>query len=201
MNSANTFSTLLLSGLLLVSLSACDYTTPEGGTLNVELSSTPSTLSKAVVTVEHVSISSNYDGSNPARFGGWPNMIQKEVEIDLSRHSGTGDMLLARDQVPVGDFDGLHVTFAETAELTYQDKEGNVVQKTVSLSDALQGRVALQFDRSVTLDSKDQRATVSLEFNLGKSFGKKAEMDTRPFIPSVTLKELAVNGERRTVAP
>lgn len=198
------YSSLFLfavSGLLFITLTACDYTAPEGGTLDVRLSSTSndSNLSKAVVTVEHVSIASNYDGSNPERFGDWPNMLQEGVEVDLTELEGPTDMRLARGQVLPGDFDGLHVRFSETAEIRYQSQNGKSVQTTATLSSASHRNVALTFD-SLLLDSKSESATLSLQFDLDGSFDRQQNKKTFRFRPSITVGELIVNGDARTVS-
>jgi hypothetical protein len=187
-----------VSGLLLLALPACDYSTPEGGTLDVRLNSTSSSLdlSKAVVTVEHVSIASKYDGSEPKRFDGWPNMIEENQKVDLTSVTGSGDMRLTRDQVPHGDFDGLNIKFSETAQITYQDENGESVTTTASLPEEINGRVALKFDSLVL--SEGESATVSLKFDLGGSFSKK-EKDAFKFQPSLNVEELVVNGEKQAL--
>lgn len=182
-----------VSGFLLVTLTACDYSVPEGGKLNVELTSTPSTLSleKAEVTIEHVSIASNYEKSDPDRFQGWPNMIEDNVTVDLTEWQGSVDTLLASDQVPYGDFDGLHVKVSETAEIKYQDESGKLVETTASLSDAVNGNVALTFESLVL--SENEEASVTLRFDLGSSFARKKEQAAFQFQPSIKLQEMTVN--------
>lgn len=61
--------------------------------------------------------------------------------------------------------------------------------------------MALDLGSLIELDSEGQRATVSLQFDLGASFEKKGGADTRQFTPSVALEEITVNGERRPTAP
>ncbi len=187
-------------GLVLMTLTACDYTVPEGGTLDVRLSSTSSDidLNKAVVTVEHVSIASNYDESEPSRFESWPNMISDDVEVDLTQVEGTTDTLLARDQVLPGDFDGLNVKLAETAKIEYQ-KNGKSVQTEVTLAKDVHGNVALTFD-PLLLDSASKEATLHLQFDLGNSFPKKEGKQSFQFQPSMSVDKLVVNGDKRSVS-
>lgn len=188
----------VVSGLLLFALPACDYSTPEGGTLDVRLNSTSSSLNleKATVTVEHVSIASKYDGSEPERFDGWPNMLQENRNVDLTKAKGTGDMRLARDQVPHGDFDGLNIRLSETAEITYQDEDGNSVTTTASLPEEINGRVPLKFDPLVL--SEGEEATVSLQFDLGGSFSKTKKASFQ-FQPSISIEKVVVNGEKQSM--
>lgn len=188
-----------LSGLLLVTLTACDYTGPKGGTLDVRLSSTSSDLDlkSAVITVERVSIAWNYNESNPERFDNWPNMLQEDIKVDLADIEGDGDTRLVRDQVLPGDIDGVNVKLSETAEIVYRDQNGKSVQTTAVLSKKTHGKVALGFAQ-ILLDSENEEATVSLQFDLKGSFDRKKEKDTFQFQPSITVDELVVNGDTRT---
>lgn len=183
-----------------MTFTACDYSAPEGGTLDVRLTSTSSALSltKAEVTIEHVSIASNYEDSDPERFEGWPNMIDNDLKLDLTELEGAKDVRLARDQIPHGDFDGLHVKLSETAEITYQDENGDSVETTASLPKDLRGNVALTFDSMVL--SENEEATVSLRFDLGSSFDKKKEKAAFKFQPSISIEEMIVNGDKRALS-
>lgn len=187
---------LAVSGLLLVAFTACDYSAPEGGTLDVRLTSTSNALSltKAEVTVEHVSIASNYEGPDPERFEGWPNMLENNLKLDVTELEGTKVMRLARDQIPHGDFDGLHVKLSETADITYQDENGNSVETTASLPEDLRGNVALSFDSMVL--SENEEATITLRFDLGSSFDKKKEKSGFKFQPTISIEEMTVNGDK-----
>lgn len=156
-------------------------------------------LDSAVVSVEHVSVASGYDESNPEHFGDWPNMLEATQDVDLTKAEGAEDVRLVRDQVPPGDFDGLHVRFSNTAEIQYQDENGKPVQKTIKLSDEAHGNVSLEFDR-ILLDSEGEEATMSLQVDLDRSFPRKDGGGALQYQPSVSLDELVVNGDERALS-
>ncbi len=152
-------------------------------------------LDSAVVSVEHVSVASGYDESNPEYFGDWPNMLEETEDVDLTKAEGTQDTLrLVRDRVPPGDFDGLHVRFSNTAEIQYQDENGKPVQKTIKLSDEAHGNVALEFDQML-LKSGGEEATLYLQVDLDRSFPRKEK--AIQFQPAMTVDKMTINGEKR----
>lgn len=196
------FLALAVSGLLLATLTACDYTAPEGGMMNVRLYSTSSdvALDSAGITLEHVSIASGYNESNPEHFGDWPNMLDENKDVDLTEYRASEDtLLLKRHQVQPGDFDGLHVQISNTAEIKYQNESGDEVRKTVQLSDQTHGNLALEFDRML-LKSQSEEATLYLQFDLDSSFQQKDGGGTLQYQPSVTLDKLVVNGDERALS-
>jgi hypothetical protein len=164
--------------------------------MDVRINSTSSdlALNKAVVTVEHVSIASGYDRSNPEHFGDWPNMLEEDRNVDLTKAEGAEDVRLVRDQVPPGDFDGLHVQFSNIAEIEYQNANGKSVQKTVKLSDESHGNVALEFDQML-LKSGGEEATLYLQVDLDRSFPRKEK--AIQFQPAMTVDKMTINGEKR----
>lgn len=167
------FSFLATAALLFFSISAYGYTAPEGGTLDIRLSSSPSALDStfdtAEVTIATVSIGSVLKKTDRETFRRWPNMLNKDVTVDLmsrDQHVGT---LPSSAQVLHGDFNHVHVEVADTALLSYKDSDGNAVKNRLAMTNAEQGRVVIEFD-PILLKGGDERAVLSLQFDLGQSF-------------------------------
>lgn len=192
-------SLLSAAALLFLSTTACDYTAPEGGTLDVRLNSTSTTLTKAEVTVTHVSIGSVQGTSPREYFGKWPNMLNEDVTVDLTSLNENVDMLLSSAQVQPGDFNQVHVELADSARISYQDKDGTSVQKKVALTDENLANVIIEFD-PILLEGGDERAVLSLQFDLDNSFAKNQNTGSYQFSPSVSAEKLMVKGVERDIS-
>lgn len=184
MHRYSSFFAFAVSGLLLVTLTACDYTAQQGGMMDVRVRSTSNDrdLKKAVVTVDHIAIVSGFDKSNPRHFGDWPNMLDGSQSVDLTKAGGTDGTRLVHYRVPAGESDGLHVQFSNTAKIRYQTKDGDPVEETIQLSKEAHGKVALKLERMKL--EKSEEATLYLQFDLNESFPPKE--GALQFQPSVT---------------
>lgn len=190
---------LAVAALVLFTVTGCDYTAPEGGTLDVRLNSTTSSLEKAEVTVTNVSIGSIYKGQSEDDFGKWPNMLSKNKTVDLTTLGADVDMLLSSANVPPGDFNQVHVELADNAVITYRDNDGNTVEKKVAIADDLLGEVIIEFD-PILLENGDERAVLSLQFDLDSSFVKSQDTGEYAFSPALSAKKLMVKGMERPLS-
>jgi len=181
---------------LLLSVTACDYTGPQGGTLDVNLSSTDSDLQKAVVTVEHISVDFTSGGHKPSDFGSGLNMIEENVRVDLASLEGSESTLLSRAQVLPAEFNQLHVTLSDTARIAYRDGKGTVRQEKVALSEESLGEVVLTFDK-MRLMQKGETAKIEMGVNLDQTFEKTEGESTYRFKPDVAVEQVTVNGRKR----
>lgn len=186
---------LTVAGLLLFLFAACDYTGPQGGTLDVHLSSTDSDLQKAVVTIEHMSVAFAPDGHEPENFGQGLNMIDENIEVDLASLEGSLDTLLARHQVLPAEFNQLHLALSDTARISYQDSTEGPPQK-VALPDKSSGEIVLNFGQ-MHLRNGGETASIRLGFNLDQSFVKSGSETAYRFEPDVAVEKITVNGRER----
>lgn len=184
--------------LLFLSVTACDYSTPEGGTLDVRLSGTASSLETAEVTITSVSIGSIYNAPARESFGKWPNMLNDSVTVDLTNLDGEVDMLLSSAQLPHGDFNQVHVELAEQAYISYQDKDGNAKENTLAITEEILGNVVIEFD-PIELEGGNERAVLELQFNLDDSF-VKGQTEAYQYSPALTAKKLMVKGVERPLS-
>lgn len=190
---------LAAASLLFLSLTACDYTAPEGGTLDVRLNSTQTSLEKAEVTITSVSIGSVQKGQSEDAFGKWPNMLSKNETVDLTTLGNDVDMLLSSANVQPGDFNEVHVELADSARIKYLAKDGKSVQDEVAITDTHLGNVIIEFD-PILLEDGDERAVLSLQFDIDDSFVKNQKTDAYDFSPALSAQKLMVKGVERSLS-
>ena len=192
MNDSDLISRVLMTAVLVLIVTGCDYTAQQGGTVDLRLRSSTE-LEKAVTTIEYAAVVPTVNGTYKDVFGRtFPNLLDAPATVDLASNPAPLDMLLSRKQVQPGKYNQLRLIFADSALVQRTGKTNKSPRSKLALADESMSTVAIRFE-STPLDAKEKRAEITVNLDLRPTSGDETERDSTAayFEPVVTRTSVA----------
>jgi hypothetical protein len=185
---------IVVSGALaFVGCDSVGTSDTDGGQLTVLLTDAPGDITKAEVTIEHVSIVPSEEATEgDAEEGGINVLSEESMTVDLLTLQNGVTEMLGEITLPNGTYSQIRLVTARDATVEYETAEGTTASAELMLPSADETGIKINFDE-FTIDEASDQVEVTLDFNVEESFVQAGQSGKYIFKPVVQAESVVTN--------